>query len=276
MNKFVSFLRNSHIFENEKLDKKVYLIVKEKIESEKIPEDRKREIVTNFINSGEIMKNFIIINYPFHYIDIKIKCVDKKYLIYSLSEYFDSIYNKEKKNFDYFILKFDNTRESQFKQNPLKILKSKIKYNGKVFLLTSVLYKSGDNLKIKYRNIWDLTDEEYEIRQEYFILNGKILSSKDVLDTYEKHNGDDEYIRENDYNNRIAYCLYEKYDEKTDQDFIKKEEIPEVDKKYSRFNDVYNIGIQIARENPFDLNKIIYHILKPPSDVYPRCGISTI
>lgn len=278
MNTFIPFLQNSYVFKNEKLSKKIFLIIKDKneLKTENLSDQQKEKILMDFINSHDFTKNFNIIYYPFHYTDIKIKCVDQEINIYTLSSYFDSIYKNEKKDFNYFILKFDNSIESPFKKNPLKILKSKIKYNDSIYLLTSILYSTGDNLKIQYKNIWDLTDGEYEIRQEYFFLNGKPLLSKNILDTYEKHNGDDEYIRENDYDNRIVYCLYEKYNEKTDNDFVEKLEYPDVDKKYLRIHDVYEIGLEVAKDKKYDLNKIKDHLLAPPSDVYPRCGISTI
>ena len=278
MNSFVQFLQNSYIFKNEKLGKKIYLLVKDKIElkQENLTDQQKEKIIEDFINSEYFLKNFNIIYYPHYFIDIKRKCVTEEFIIYSLSDYFDSVF-KEKKNFDYFILRFDNTQGYyQFKKNPLKLLKCKIRYNGSIYLLTSILYSSGDNLKIQYKNIWDLTDGEYEIRQEYFFLNGKPLLSKDILDTYEKHNGDDEYFRENDYDNRVAFCLYEKYNEDTDKDFVEKLDYPEVDEKYYWIHNKFRMYQDKVNEKEYDINKIREHLLAPPADFRETCGISSL
>lgn len=274
MNNFVPFLKASNHFKDKNLEKKFFLFIKKNTRKD-LTDKQIKKIVKTVINSKEFlisgfMKNLLIIDYPFHYTDIKIKYMDKEIFLYSLDEHITSLFKNKKKLIDYFILKFDNKRESKFKENPLKILKSKIKYNGSIFMLTSVLYSNGDILKIQYKNIYDLTDDENEIRQEYFYLNNKIIKSKDILDNYEKHNGDDEYIRENDYNNRIIFCLYEKYDQNDKRyNFIEHNDYPEIDIKYKRIHEIYNTNLKLAKEkmkttdNKKYLEYVASHILKP-------------
>lgn len=187
--------------------------------------------------SNGITKNYITV---FNNLENKEK--DNIFILVCPFEFIDKVYKNQKNEFieflyhyclnpvkfHYFILKFDNYPKSQNKFNNLKKLISKLKIKDKYYVLSSVLYESGDCLKIEYHNIYDKTDEEYEIRQSKFYLNNCLLSSNEILDNYESHIGDIEYIKEDNYFHRFKYCIYEEYND----NFIPTDEFKEVDEKY--------------------------------------------
>lgn len=272
-NYFYSFLLNSYYFNKKRLDNLIINYVSKNIDKTQ-PIDNLKDDIFDLINNNKYKEVLNIFNYPFYYTDINTIKLDKKIKTFSLEQFINQQIIKDN-NLDYFILLFDNTKKSKTKENPLKILKSKSKINDNIYILSSVLYENNDLLKIQYKNIWDLTDNEYEIRQEYFILNNKPLLPKCVIDNYEKHNGDDEYIKEDSYNHRIKYCLYEKYKQNIDTSFIPTLEYPNVDKKYNYIHKLYDTNISNVKYQTINTNYIKYHVLQP-IEIDENSNISTI
>lgn len=171
--------------------------------------------------------NNYIINCPFEIIEKVYKNINNEFVEYLNQNYLNNI--SDIQNIHYFILSFNNNLKSNNKFNQLKKLISKLKINNKIFVLTSIYYETNDYLKVEYNNIYDKTDKEYEIRQTKFYLNDVLLSSDEILNNYEEHNGDIEYIKENNYFHRFKYCIYEEYNDK----FIPIFEYKDIDLKYS-------------------------------------------
>ena len=256
---FYNFLLNSYYFSKNKLDNLIIDFINKNVDK-KQQIDKLKNVIIDIMNNNDYKSVLNEFNYPYDFTDINTIKLDKKIKTFSLEDF---INNQTSIELNYFILHFNNTKQSLHKENPLKILKSKIKINGKIYILSSVLYVNNDLLKIQYKNIWDLTDNEYEIRQEYFILNNKRLQTKHVIDKFETHNGDDEYLKEDNYKHRIKYCLYEKYNQKTDNDFIKTKEYPEIDKKYEYIHKIYNSSINNVKNQNITLDYINKHLLQP-------------
>ena len=227
---FYNFLLNSYYFSKNKLDNMIINYINKNIDK-KQQIDKLKDIIIDIINNN---------------------------VYKSVLNVFDYIYD-----LDYFILQFNNNKKSLHKENPLKILKSKIKINGNIYILSSVLYENNDLLKMQYKNIWDLKDNEYEIRQEYFILNNKRLQTNCIIDKFETHNGDDEYLKEDNYKHRIKFCLYEKYNQETDSNFIKTKRYSEIDKKYEYIHKIYNSNINKAKQQNTSIDYIKQHLLQP-------------
>ena len=256
---FYNFLLNSYYFSKNKLDNIIIDYVNKNIDK-KQQVDKLKDIIIDIINNNDYKNVLNVFNYPYDFTDINTIKLDKKIKTFSLEDF---INNQTSIELDYFILQFNNIKKSLHKENPLKILKSKIKINGKIYILSSVLYENNDLLKIQYKNIWDLTDNEYEIRQEYFILNNKRLQTKYIIDKFETHNGDDEYLKEDNYKHRIKFCLYEKYNQETDSNFIKTKRYSEIDKKYEYIHKIYNSNINKAKQQNTSIDYIKQHLLQP-------------
>lgn len=256
---FYNFLLNSYYFSKNKLDNIIIDYVNKNIDK-KQQIDKLKDIIIDIINNNVYKSVLNVFNYPYDFTDINTIKLDKKIKTFSLEDF---INNQTSIELDYFILQFNNIKKSLHKENPLKILKSKIKINGKIYILSSVLYENNDLLKIQYKNIWDLTDNEYEIRQEYFILNNKRLQTKYIIDKFETHNGDDEYLKEDNYKHRIKFCLYEKYNQETDSNFIKTKRYSEIDKKYEYIHKIYNSNINKAKQQNTSIDYIKQHLLQP-------------
>ena len=256
---FYNFLLNSYYFSKNKLDNMIINYINKNIDK-KQQIDKLKDIIIDIINNNVYKSVLNVFNYPYDFTDINTIKLDKKIKTFSLEDF---INNQTSIELDYFILQFNNIKKSLHKENPLKILKSKIKINGKIYILSSVLYENNDLLKIQYKNIWDLTDNEYEIRQEYFILNNKRLQTKCIIDKFETHNGDDEYLKEDNYKHRIKFCLYEKYNQETDSNFIKTKRYSEIDKKYEYIHKIYNSNINKAKQQNTSIDYIKQHLLQP-------------
>lgn len=257
--KFYNFLISSNYFNNKRLNLIIFNYINENID--KTLDNKKiKEKVEEIINNDEYVNSLNIFIYPYFFIDLKTIKSGKIYKTYKLEDFINNN-KKDNKSLDYFILKFNNKKLSDYKENKLKILKSKVKINNTIYILSSALYENGDILKIQYKNIYDLTDEEYEIRQEYFILNNIKLSAKEIKDKYETHNGDDEYLKEDGYSHKILYCLYEKYEQNTEFDFIETFDYSEVDEKYEYIQQVYVNNLKKIKD--YDYNNIIREIIKP-------------
>lgn len=256
---FYNFLLNSYYFSKNKLDNMIINYINKNIDK-KQQIDKLKDIIIDIINNNVYKSVLNVFNYPYDFTDINTIKLDKKIKTFSLEDF---INNQTSIELDYFILQFNNNKRSLHKENPLKILKSKIKINGKIYILSSVLYENNDLLKIQYKNIWDLTDNEYEIRQEYFILNNKRLQTKYIIDKFETHNGDDEYLKEDNYKHRIKFCLYEKYNQETDSNFIKTKRYSEIDKKYEYIHKIYNSNINKAKQQNTSIDYIKQHLLQP-------------
>ena len=256
---FYNFLLNSYYFSKNKLDNMIIDYVNKNIDK-KQQVDKLKDIIIGIMNNNDYKSVLNVFNYPYDFTDINTIKLDKKIKTFSLEDF---INNQTSNELDYFILQFNNNKKSLHKENPLKILKSKIKINGKIYILSSVLYENNDLLKIQYKNIWDLTDNEYEIRQEYFILNNKRLQTKYIIDKFETHNGDDEYLKEDNYKHRIKFCLYEKYNQETDSNFIKTKRYSEIDKKYDYIHKIYNSNINKAKQQNTSIDYIKQHLLQP-------------
>ncbi len=256
---FYNFLLNSYYFSKNKLDNIIIDYVNKNIDK-KQQVDKLKDIIIGIMNNNDYKSVLNVFNYPYDFTDINTIKLDKKIKTFSLEDF---INNQTSIELDYFILQFNNNKKSLHKENPLKILKSKIKINGKIYILSSVLYENNDLLKIQYKNIWDLTDNEYEIRQEYFILNNKRLQTKYIIDKFETHNGDDEYLKEDNYKHRIKFCLYEKYNQETDSNFIKTKRYSEIDKKYEYIHKIYNSNINKAKQQNTSIDYIKQHLLQP-------------
>ena len=256
---FYNFLLNSYYFSKNKLDNIIIDYVNKNIDK-KQQIDKLKDIIIGIMNNNDYKSVLNVFNYPYDFTDINTIKLDKKIKTFSLEDF---INNQTSIELDYFILQFNNNKRSLHKENPLKILKSKIKINGKIYILSSVLYENNDLLKIQYKNIWDLTDNEYEIKQEYFILNNKRLQTKHVIDKFETHNGDDEYLKEDNYKHRIKFCLYEKYNQETDSNFIKTKRYSEIDKKYEYIHKIYNSNINKAKQQNTSIDYIKQHLLQP-------------
>ena len=256
---FYNFLLNSYYFSKNKLDNIIIDYVNKNIDK-KQQIDKLKNVIIDIMNNNDYKSVSNVLNYPYDFTDINTIKLDKKIKTFSLEDF---INNQTSIELDYFILQFNNNKKSLHKENPLKILKSKIKINGKIYILSSVLYENNDLLKMQYKNIWDLTDNEYEIRQEYFILNNKRLQTKHVIDKFETHNGDDEYLKEDNYKHRIKFCLYEKYNQETDSNFIKTKRYSEIDKKYEYIHKIYNSNINKAKQQNTSIDYIKQHLLQP-------------
>lgn len=257
---FYNFLLNSYYFNKSKLDNLIIDYINKNVDK-KQPLNNLKNIIIGIMNNNEYKNILNVFKYPFDFTDIYTIKLNKKIKTFSLEDFINTQSNF---NLDYFILHFNNTRQSINKENPLKILKSKSKINNKIYILSSVLYENNDFLKIQYKNIWDLTDNEYEIKQEYFILNNKRLQTEYIVGKFETHDGDDEYLKEDNYNHRIKYCLYEKYDQKTDYGFIKTKKYPEIDKKYEYIHKIYNSNINnFKQKNNTNLDYIKEYLLQP-------------
>lgn len=257
--KFYNFLLSSNYFNNERINEIIFKYINENIDKT-LDNEKLKEKAEEMINKDEYINSLNIFNYPYYYIDIKTIKSSETYKTYNIEEFINNN-KKDIKGLDYFILKFNNKKLSEYKENKLKILKSKVKINNSVYILSSALYENGDILKIQYKNIYDLTDEEYEIRQEYFILNNHKIPTVEIIDKYETHNGDDEYLKEDSYSHKILYCLYEKYEQNTDFDFIETFDYSEVDEKYEYIQKVYENNLKKVKDYEYD--NIIREIIKP-------------